>query len=424
MHSRVSSVVSLAAFALALAGCGGGSGGGGDSVAAGQVLGQVVLRDGSSDDLGGVVVTCEETGDAAVTDADGRFALDVPPGADFEMAFDDPAATGADGGDCDESDDPARDSADIDGNVVKGDGVDRGETCECEVVLEDGQVVECRFTREGKDGAGEDDLHEGEAKLYPSEEYAFARGELELRLGDDRCVVAEVEVGGFDAGRRFEVFVHHGEGDAALLGVLETGEGGGAHLEVSWCGDEPLPFGVPSVKELAGLLVLVLDEAGHVVFEGHLPRVGVEGDEKKDGEGEAKLYPSDAYAFARGWLTVRRIEACAVVEVEIGGFERPRRFEVTLHAKPTDTHPEGEVAPLGVVETGELGGGVLRLEWCADDALPFGVDSVDALAGLLVLVRDEEHQVAFEGHFPRVGEAKEPGDDGDDGEGEGTTDPR
>src|SRR5262245_9058722 len=115
--------VPVLALALAVSGCGGGSGGGGDAVGS-QVLGHVVSRDGSSAELDGVVVSCEETGEVAVTDADGRFEMDVPSGTDFELSFEDPVQDAEPGEDCDESDDPETDASDIDGNVVKGDALE------------------------------------------------------------------------------------------------------------------------------------------------------------------------------------------------------------------------------------------------------------------------------------------------------------
>jgi hypothetical protein len=284
---RLASLFLAGLALLSFAGC--GSGGGGGGVGGSVVLGQVVERDGSSDDVGGVVVECPETGDVDVTDGEGRFEVDVPAGTDFAVEFDDPKATPAgDGGDCDEGADPVKDGGDIDGEGVVFEPLDDGEVCEVEVVLEDGEVVECRETRDDDDGGDDEgDEHEGEARLFPSDLYASqgVLGEVEVEQ-EEGCFEVELDVSGFDAPHVLSVVLFHPEGDEFLLGTFEVNGEGQGHLGIGWCKGDPLPFGVDSLAGLAGFLVLVLDEEGQIVFEGHVPGLGTDEDhEGKDDDG-------------------------------------------------------------------------------------------------------------------------------------------
>jgi hypothetical protein len=264
--------------AVALAACGGGGGGSPGAL----VLGSVVERDGSSDDLGGIVVECPESGDVVSTREDGSFEVDVPAGASFEVKFDDPGATkDGEGADCPESDDPEKDGRDIEGDGVAFDPLPDGGSCEIEVSIEDGEVVECRESRDGEDG--KEDEHEGEARLFPSARYAEQGVVGEIEVGkDDGCFFAEIEASGFDAPHVLRVMLGV-EGALVEIGVLEISVEGEGHLGLEWCSGDPLPFDVETLRTLSGALVLVLDEEGNEVFEGHLPGFGV-ADPKHDGK--------------------------------------------------------------------------------------------------------------------------------------------
>ena len=88
---RSTILAALAGLACALPGCGGGGSGGGSLGSALALQGLVTSRDGTTQNLGGVTITCVESGEAVTTALNGRFALDVPKGVVLHLEVDDAA---------------------------------------------------------------------------------------------------------------------------------------------------------------------------------------------------------------------------------------------------------------------------------------------------------------------------------------------
>jgi hypothetical protein len=112
-------------------------------------------------------------------------------------------------------------------------------------------------------------------------------GEVEVG-GTEGCSFMEIEVDGLSPEATYDVFVL-GEGGAALVTTFMTNAEGSGHGAIESCsGDRPLPFGVASVADLAGLEIIVKDAAGGIVLLGTVPEMGSEehGDDVKEDDGE------------------------------------------------------------------------------------------------------------------------------------------
>jgi hypothetical protein len=87
--------VTLGAATLGLAACGGGGGGGGGpapQVGSATLAGRVVLRDGTTSQLGGLQLTCLSTGDTVTTAPNGGFDFGLVPAGTIALRVFDPAA--------------------------------------------------------------------------------------------------------------------------------------------------------------------------------------------------------------------------------------------------------------------------------------------------------------------------------------------
>ncbi len=224
----------------------------------------------------------------------GRDASSWPsaPGSGFAFASRIPTAwSGAPEEDVEEGKDPTPDAADIDGDEVEIDPLEDGETCEIEVEIEDGKIVECWVERNRKHGD-----REGEARLLPPdcETECTARGEIELQVEGD-CVEVEVEVAGLQGPDVLEILLVADEGSEVTLGTIDVGEDGRGHFVMEACakGGE-LPFDVDDVDTKAGAQVLLVDAAGTVVLEGTLPGGGAQHDDEDHCHGATKLLPPRA----------------------------------------------------------------------------------------------------------------------------------
>ncbi len=303
---RSTLLVALAGLACALPGCGGGGSGGGLGSAL-ALQGLVTSRDGTTQNLGGVRITCAESGEAVTTAINGRFALDVPKGVVLHLEVSDPAAaTDGDGDeDCTESGDGEDDGTDIAGAEVAIEPLAEDETCGVELEIVDGKVVDIRVTKEKGGGAGRKES--GEGVLRPLEGSGLeAYGEVEVGAREG-CSWAELEVRGLPIGTYTAVLIAPESDASETLGTLVVKEKEG-HFAIESCnGDRPLPFGVGSVAELAGYRIELRDGLGAVLLAGTVPQVGADdvkedddkdedgtkdgtqdGKETKDGEGEGE----------------------------------------------------------------------------------------------------------------------------------------
>lgn len=285
---RSTILAALAGLACALPGCGGGGSGGGSLGSALALQGLVTSRDGTTQNLGGVTITCVESGEAVTTALNGRFALDVPKGVVLHLEVDDPAATtdDEDAEDCTESGDGEDDGSDIAGAEVAIEALGEDETCGVELEIVDGKVVDIRVTKEKGSGAGRKES--GEGVLRPLEGSGLeAYGEVEVGAREG-CSWAELEVRGLPVGTYVAVLIAPEDGATETVGELVVREKE-AHFAIESCnGDRPLPFGVASVSLLAGYRIEIRDGLGAVLLAGEVPQVGaddVKEDDDKDDDG-------------------------------------------------------------------------------------------------------------------------------------------
>jgi hypothetical protein len=267
---RVVAAALVLAGSFAATGCGQGTIHSGDTTATtsfAAVHGQVVTRDGSSDGLGGLFVSCPESGSVAITSDAGAFDLQAPAGHKFTVQVTDPfvVADFPPTGGCREGQDPSADAEDVSGSkVVIESPLAPGATCEISIEVQDGSVVESWVTWGDGDAGGDG---EGEVSLAgPS----GASGEIEVSLSGD-CWRVEVEADGLSTPHVLTVALISPAGESAFAGAITVTPDGQGHLQIEGCSSYALPFGAATLKALAGWTVEVRDESNALVLVGTLP---------------------------------------------------------------------------------------------------------------------------------------------------------
>jgi hypothetical protein len=155
--------------------------------------------------------------------------------------------------------------------------------------------------------------------------------------------------------------------------------------------------------------VLEVELAGGRVIECALDLPGhADGGPPPFFRGEGVLVPLDAaHLCAAGEVEVEVEGDCAALELEAAGLAPGAAYAVVLVA------PDLAEEPLGALVADADGAAHLRVEGCAGDALPFGVDSLADLAGYAVIVLDADGLPVLAGQVPGRGhEHGEPGHDG------------
>ncbi len=295
----------LAAPVLALAACGGGGGGGGATTTQTAALqGMVYEVDGQTVDRAGVAVRVLETGQTAVTGADGRFFFTRVPADAFTLDFggtlaslaqsgpgggggtDDPpgddnggGGNGADDPPGDDNgggsggqgaDDPPGDdngghgnddlAEDDDGNPQVG-GVPGGDTVEVLVAVSGGQVTEMSLS------CGDRVRAETRLLRDASSPDADAQGKVRIESRADRQKFT-VEAEHLDPGTVVD-FSLDGTPIGSATADATTGE---AKLELNTKDGAQLPLGAMSAGDLSGLHVEVrLAGTGEVLLSGEVP---------------------------------------------------------------------------------------------------------------------------------------------------------
>jgi hypothetical protein len=430
------SLLALVCAAGPLGGCGGGAGGVAGPVPDAVVLGKVVSVDGSTAQLHGVQVATSDGSSQATTDGAGTFRLEVRSGERLRIRFDDPNTASASDRDVEEGEDDTPDGSDIDGDEVEIEELGEGETCEIEVELRDGEVVEAWVNRNREDGPH----FEAQARLVPPEDAdnQDARGEVEIECGAS-CCRAEIEVAGLTGPDIVEIVLWHPEGDEVSLGIIEVNAEGSGHWVAEACwetgegsGDAPsdgdggasekgdgenaceVPFGEETLGDLKGVRLLLVDGLGNVVLVGEMPGDGAQHDDEDHCHALTELLPPDGSnePDAEGVALLKRDDGCEKLVIEVGGFDATALMQVYVEG------PEGSEALLGQMELGDKGMGRLYREYCPGDELPFGVESMTALGGNGLILTNGDGVVLLQGEFPTLPADGDCGEDGDDDHGD------
>jgi hypothetical protein len=441
--------------ALLLAACGGGgsSPGGGSAT----LKGQVVLRDGTTQNLGGILIRDAASGATDVTSSDGTFDLgrlslgtlslqviDPLAGALAAAApgTDDPVQpTGEEEGEDDESrDEPSTDDESTDADDESDDGdddsrededsrddesgddgddddtgdddfdlsdVDDGDEVEIEVEIRDGKIEVLRCSQSGAD------RRRAEAQLERAEtsddDDVSGKVRIESRADREKFSAEAEDLGG---GRLVELFVMDGATEESQ-GVQPADEDGEAEWELSTQDGDRLPFGVSTVAELEGLRVEVRDAAtGLVLLVGEIPSLpaALPGDDRDDDSRDDESEDGDE---ARGRARLVRVTAASGeayvelrteddgeqrVKVEVEGLLSPPTVELWL-----EDPAGGGLTKIGTLVADDDGELELDLDTDDGDALPFGVADVSELVGLAVELRSAaDGSVLYAGTTPTL----------------------
>lgn len=416
--ARFVSVTFVVLSAASLVACGGGGGGSGAG-ASGVVAGQVVLRDGTTQNLGGVEITLAGLGRTVVSRADGSFSFGAVPTGNLAIAIHDPLAplagsvvaptrdgdddatgddddnrgSGSDDGDDNDDDDGSdRDDDDGDDHDVGDDdfdvsSVDDSDDVTVKIGVRDGKVesLDVSHRRDGR--------VEARVRLARTDvsDDADAQGSAKLEARTDRQKL-EVEADHLDAGRSLEAFVILG-GVEVSIGARAVGASGEANWEIATNDGGVLPHAAATVADLAGAIVEVRDAVtGLVILRGTLPEVsstpatGGGGTDSGDrARGRASLVRTAGGAGA-GYVEVRRRVDGGLrgkFKVEVEDLASGLALEVWME----DGAGSGSFARIGAFTIGSFGEAELELESQDGDTLPFGVLDVASLVGRGIEVR-------------------------------------
>lgn len=444
------------AAAFVLSGCGGGGSGGGTGGApatgAAALHGSVVLRNGTTANLGGVRITDPRTGRTVFTASDGSFDFGTVPAGTITLKVFDPLAATAlvsalsedDGGDDsgggtsgsgtgtgtddsgtddsgttgtsgtddsgteteseteseteveqEDAEDDIGDDADDDA-ADDGDDNDTGDDDMDVSGVDDGENVEIRIGVNGGKIESVDVSHSSsddrEAEIHLTRSSASddldAEGEAKIESRTDRERF-EVKAEHLDAGRVLELFVITPDGTEESQGTQTVGLDGEARWRADTSNGDALPFGVATVADLEGHDVEVRDAtAGTLLLFGTLPSVPTSVDDETETEAEGR-----ALLVAEAGVTGE-----AHVEVKSRtGDEAREEFKVEVEGRAPagvvdvlveDPANLGTMVSVGTLVIGGEGEGDLEFDSHHGDALPFGVANVSALVGLLVELRD------------------------------------
>lgn len=436
--SHVRSLVTLAFGLVAgvvLSGCGGGGGGGGSSTGFATLQGSVILRNGSTSNLGGIQLTNPNTGKTVTTSSNGSFDFGTVPAGTLTIKVGGPLAAviatreaesggsgggGADdgaagvedaSGDDDINDDVDDDSADGDSsddgdNHDVGDddadttGVSAGEVVNVRLAIRDGVIESIQF------GQSHGDDRECEARLTPcaTSDDLDAHGEIRIESRPDRERF-KIEVEHLTAGRSVVAVVIDGSGNEASLGARAAGLTGEVEWSLNTANGDTLPFGVGSVADLVGFEVEVRDAADASISIvcgtiGDLP-LSAGDDSHVDSEGREGVARVNAPVGSEAHVKIKHRtgdEARDEFEAEVEHMVSGDVVDVWLE-NPASL---GTFSLVGSMTVGGEGEGRLEISTQDGDTLPFGVTSAGDLAGLHVEFRTPGGVVLFAGLVPAL----------------------
>jgi hypothetical protein len=377
MHMQTRIAV-LSAFLSVLVACGGGSTTPTTGTAA--LSGLVYEVDGQTVDRSGVQVRVVETGDTAVTGADGRFRLDGIPAGTVTLQF---ASTGAALAQAGPGDDAP-------GSEVENEDEDDGNG-NPQVTLPADAEAEVRASMSGGSLAEfalvKDDRVRAETRLTRTVAATGQEGKIRVEQRADREKF-DLEVEQAAQGDAFDVYlIDPDTGDRTFIERIVAGIDGEAELERNTNDGDQLPLGASTVDELVGFGIEV-EFGGDVILTGTVPELpdwvpGTGDDPTPTGDARGKARLTAVEAGLEGSVEIERDpddgEQEFEMEAEHLGAGRVVRFEI----RNPDT---GEFETLRTIAADDSGEAEFESE---DGPLPLGVDTVDDLVGLDVRVVDD-----------------------------------
>lgn len=251
------------------------------------------------------------------------------------------------------------------------------------VAFADGTVREAVSALVRPDGAPQGDAH----------------GSCDVRTGPDferfRLVVE-----GVNADRALVVLMGDGHETMNRIGELPAGARARTLLRTTLEGGE-LPYGVESVRALAGRRVEVRDLEERVVLRGEVPAVAEEpvdpppppADAPVVTRSEMRRTDENGEREPRGVLVATRRSGGSSLRIEMGRLAPEARLLVYVW--------NGEDLVLwDDVRTNREGGASLAGDTQEGPGLPLGAESVTALAGRRVEVRDGDGRLLLYGEIP------------------------
>jgi len=445
MHAfRILTLSGLVLGLSTLTACGGGAGGTSPGVGTARLTGRVALRDGTSSNLGGILLTMPRTGTTVVTAADGSFDFGAIPTGTITVRLGTMAASvrtqanGADdmpnhdvgdddGGNGDGTDDNGGDDVNDDNGVDAidddsnddGDDNDTGDDDFDIVGITDGEKVEIHMSVNGgvieslDCSRSSSDDREAEVRMTRSvdSDDGDVEGEIETESRTDRQRL-KIEVEHLAVGRVVRAIVTLA-GVEADLGSRTADAFGEVEWDLNTNDGDVLPHGVTTVAELAGADVRVEDAGnGTILVVGTVPETPAATDGDGDGSDDDSD-DDDGHGEGRARLT--RADG-AVGEAYVAVSVRPdqgdrQRFKAEIDHQTAglavdvwleDPANAGTLGKIGSMTVGSEGEGELELDTHEGAGLPYGVASVQILVGLRVELRTTANVVLFSGLVPTV----------------------
>ncbi len=415
----------LFSLCLVLAACGGGVGDGGipgdtstNALSAPVIEGVVLDVDGESDLSANVPLQIVETGEVAVTNAEGAFEFyDVPEG-DVTIVLAQPGVIsrstndssddstdekpereedGDDEDDTDGKDDEADDDNERTDREIRIRRIRRGDCVRVDIRIRVGEIIDIELTRTRCEGDDDDDdrcwKRELELEMTPTDGNPDPdmEGEVELEIDCVPCQKFEVEVEDATPGAILVAVVVDPDENVHVLGRREVEPDGDAEWRLDTCDEDELPFGYTRITGLSKHVVCVRTEDGRNLLKARIPAL-IRDDEPDTCfhlRGRARLRStSDDIAGlvevgARGCVGTDLLRQ--VFRIAGKGFEPGQEIEFFLD----DPDDPGQLVSLGTVLANADGEADIEYDTADGDELPFGVGTVRVLTGMRIEVNDD-----------------------------------
>jgi hypothetical protein len=339
--------------------------GGSPALGSAALSGLVYEVDGQTVDRSGVEVRVAETGQTAVTGADGSFMIDGLPAGIVTLQF---SSTGA----------AQAQTAAADPQVTLSDGTDTEVRC----AMRDGSVAEFELV-------GHDRVR-AEARLTTTDAATGQEGKVRVEQhdGGDELLIEVEEATEGDA---FDVYlIDPDTGDRTFIEQIVAGSNGEAELQRHTNDGDQLPLDAASVDDLAGYGIEI-EFGGEVILTGAVPELpewvpGSGDDPTPTGHAHGKALLTAVEDGLEGYVEVGRNPRHDEEEFEIEAQHLDAGRVVRFEIRDPDT---GEFVTLDTLAADEHGKAEAKFE-TDDGPLPLDAASVDDLAGLDVQVVDDD----------------------------------